>query len=262
MAMILEALVLMKRDREAFEQARSVSRSLELDRSLTTQSTACALAALGRLAERTSGSLLFSWTVNGAVQPKVNSTRAVYRSELPLRSLPGMLTLKNEGRGQLFVTLTTKVVPLRDSLPAVEQNIKLDVTYTDADGQRVDVTRLKQGTDLVAVIKVTNTQAATDLTNLALTQIVPSGWEIYNERLVMPEDTESGASATTYTYRDIRDDRVLTYFDLKRGETKVFRVRLQASYAGVFVLPAVQCGAMYDNSVQARTRAARVTVER
>ena len=78
---------------------------------------------------------------------------------------------------------------------------------------------------------------------------------------MVPEDTEA-AAATTYTYRDIRDDRVLTYFDLKRGETKVFRVRLQASYAGVFVLPAVQCGAMYDNNVQARTRAARVTVER
>ena len=114
----------------------------------------------------------------------------------------------------------------------------------------------------MAVVKVSNPSAVSDYTNLALTQIIPSGWEIYNERLITPEDVESGASAASYTYRDIRDDRVLTYFDLKRGETKTFRVRLQASYAGSFILPAIRCAAMYAPGVQARTRASRVVVER
>ena len=45
-AMILEALVLMGRDREAFEQARRVSQSLTAERSFTTQSTAYARLAL------------------------------------------------------------------------------------------------------------------------------------------------------------------------------------------------------------------------
>ena len=93
-----------------------------------------------------------------------------------------------------------------------------------------------------------------DLTHLALTHILPTGWEIFNERL------NGTASQPACTYQDIRDDRVLTYFDLKRGERKQFALRLQATYAGVFILPAVQCEAMYDTRIQARTRAGRIEV--
>lgn len=68
--------------------------------------------------------------------------------------------------------------------------------------------------------------------------------------------------ATTAIPTDIRDDRVLTYFNLKRGQYKTFTVRLQATYAGTFVLPAIQCEAMYDAGAQARTRAGKAIVER
>lgn len=261
-AMILEALVLMGRDREAFEQARRVSQSLTTSQEFATQSTAYALLALGRLAERTSGSLQFDWSLNGGKQPTVNSQRTLFRSQLPTFPPVGLVSVKNNGKGQLYVSLTTKMIPLRDSLPAVSEGLRMEVTYTDRSGRALSVDRLPQGTDLVAVVKVSNPSAVSDYTNLALTQIIPSGWEIYNERLITPEDVESGASATSYTYRDIRDDRVLTYFDLKRGETKTFRVRLQASYAGSFILPAIRCAAMYAPGVQARTRASRVVVER
>ena len=108
-----------------------------------------------------------------------------------------------------------------------------------------------------------------DYTNLALTHIIPSGWEIYNERMLVADTESSDNMASTsrnsiskYSYQDIRDDRVLTYFNLRRGETKAFTVRLQATYAGNFILPAVQCEAMYDATVQARSKAGRTTVSR
>ena len=85
---------------------------------------------------------------------------------------------------------------------------------------------------------------------------------------MLATDTENPNSETStprnsisrYSYQDIRDDRVLTYFNLRRGETKVFTIRLQATYAGNFILPAVQCEAMYDATVQARSKAGRTTV--
>jgi len=61
---------------------------------------------------------------------------------------------------------------------------------------------------------------------------------------------------------DIRDDRVLTYFNLRRGASKTFKVRLTATYAGSFTLPAVQCEAMYETQANARTTAGRVEVVR
>jgi alpha-2-macroglobulin len=51
------------------------------------------------------------------------------------------------------------------------------------------------------------------------------------------------------TYQDIRDDRVYTYFDLYKNETKTFRVILNAAYNGKFYLPNVSCEAMYDNEI-------------
>ena len=97
-----------------------------------------------------------------------------------------------------------------------------------------------------------------DYTDIALTCIIPSGWEIFNERMTNTGDDDD--NKYTYEYRDIRDDRVLTYFNLSRGSRTVISIRLQASYVGSFVLPAVQCEAMYDTSAQAKTVAGRVKV--
>ena len=197
-AMILETLLLMNRERDALQQAKVVSKNLSQENWFSTQSTAFALMAMGRLAEKLSGSLDFTWTWNGKQQPAVKSAKAVFEKEIS--------------------------------------------------------TSPKSGT--------------TDYTNLALTHIIPSGWEVYNERMTVPEaepqetTDSSGNVSGQYTYQDIRDDRVLTYFNLRRGETKIFTIRLQATYAGNFILPAVQCEAMYDVNVQARSKAGRTTVSR
>ena len=56
---------------------------------------------------------------------------------------------------------------------------------------------------------------------------------------------------SSLTYQDIRDDRVLSYFDLSRGESKEIPVKLTATYKGRYYLPSVYCEAMYDNAVRA-----------
>lgn len=114
----------------------------------------------------------------------------------------------------------------------------------------------------MAVVTVANISGTSDYNDLALTHIIPSGWEIYNERMIdHPEQATSTDTNNSYTYRDIRDDRVLTYFNLKRGQSKTFTIRLQATYAGTFILPAIQCEAMYDSGAQTKTQAGKVVVE-
>ena len=75
------------------------------------------------------------------------------------------------------------------------------------------------------------------------------------------QDGESVANRN-YTYRDIRDDRVFTYFELMRGQSKTFIIRLQAAYAGKFTLPAIQCESMYDTQTHGRTKAGKTEVSR
>ena len=259
-AMILETLILMNRERDALQQAKVVSKNLSQEEWFSTQSTAFALMAMGRLAEKLSGTLDFVWTWNDKQQPAVKSAKAVFEKEIATTPKSGMIAVKNQGKGALSVDLITRTQLLNDTLPAISDNLRMDIRYANLNGTPISVNDIIQGTDFMAITSISNISGTSDYTNLALTHIIPSGWEIYNERMVAPE-TESGAadgsgkSVSKYNYLDIRDDRVLTYFNLRRGETKVFTVRLQATYAGNFILPAVQCEAMYDVIVQARSKA-------
>lgn len=91
---------------------------------------------------------------------------------------------------------------------------------------------------------------------MALTEIIPSGWEIVNTRF-----TDFGEFAENdVTYTDIRDDRANFYFDLEAHKSKTFRVLLNASYLGKYYLPGIQCEAMYDNDFMVRTKGQWVEV--
>lgn len=267
-AMILETLLLMNRERDALQQAKVVSKNLSQENWFSTQSTAFALMAMGRLAEKLSGSLDFTWTWNGKQQPAVKSAKAVFEKEISTSPKSGTVAVKNQGKGALSVDLITRTQLLNDTLPAISDNLRMDIRYASMDGKPMSVNDIRQGTDFTAIASISNTSGTTDYTNLALTHIIPSGWEVYNERMTVPEaepqetTDSSGNVSGQYTYQDIRDDRVLTYFNLRRGETKIFTIKLQATYAGNFILPSVQCEAMYDVNVQARSKAGRTTVSR
>jgi uncharacterized protein YfaS (alpha-2-macroglobulin family) len=191
----------------------------------------------------------------------------VFQQQLPTNPLSGKVKVDNKGDGVLYFSLSTKIRPIIDRLPAQSEGLKLDIVYTDMNGSAIDVTALPQGTDFYAVVKVSNISGRNHYTDIALTHLIPSGWEIYNERMVAASTSSSVSSASTaktpsnlFNYQDIRDDCILTYFDLPIGSAKEIKVRLQATYIGEFVLPAILCEAMYDPSSRARTTAGRVKV--
>ena len=88
--------------------------------------------------------------------------------------------------------------------------------------------------------------------------VFPSGWEILNTRV--SETPEKSTLESAYDYRDIRDDRVNTFFDLPAQKTTRFRVNLNAAYCGSFYMPAVECAPMYESNAWARQRGQWVTV--
>ena len=66
------------------------------------------------------------------------------------------------------------------------------------------------------------------------------------------------------TYQDVRDDRVMHYFDLAPGSKNALSlsVNLNATFAGRFYLPAWTAEAMYDGRYQARSKGQWVEVKR
>ncbi len=142
------------------------------------------------------------------------------------------------------------------STTSEQRGLDMSVIYLNREGREIDPRSVTQGSDFKAVVKVRNTSMY-GAENIALSQVFPPGWEIMNTRLF-----EGGASEenSTYDYRDIRDDRVYTYFSLEPNRSKSFELSLTAAYEGEYTLPAVVCEDMYDNSFFARTAGMKVKV--
>jgi uncharacterized protein YfaS (alpha-2-macroglobulin family) len=247
-ALIVDALLLMNRESMAFELVRNLSQRLNSDRWMSTQTTAYALMGISRYAEnlKNDNSIKIEYTCNGN-KNTVNSSKSIWTANLGgLKS--GKFDVSNKSNGSVYVQISTTGTPVEGQETAAENKIKLRISYSDGKTV-IDPAQLKQGTDFYAVIDVVNLSPANETySNIALTQIFPSGWEIINDRLLgISTDNHSGG----YDYCDIRDDRIYMYFALKNP--KQFKVKLTATYVGKFYLPAAKVEAMYDGTINANT---------
>ncbi|MCG6924429.1 MAG: hypothetical protein LJF30_03830 [Acidobacteria bacterium] len=252
-AMILEALLILGRADSIGALVQDLSRSLSSDHWLSTQETAYALLALARSAgqgpagrARDETAFSYAWGGGGAVS--VSSPTPLVQRTLEAGGEGATLVVENRGETPLYPRLVLTGLPAVGREKAAANGLRLAVAYLTTDGDPLDPERLDQGTDFKAIVTVTSTGERGDYEQIALSHVVPSGWEIHNERL----GAGGRRGATRFDYQDIRDDRVYTYFALKAGETKTVEVRLNASYLGRFYLPPVSVEAMYDATIGAR----------
>ncbi|MCX8210130.1 MAG: hypothetical protein OTI34_03735, partial [Lewinella sp.] len=73
---------------------------------------------------------------------------------------------------------------------------------------------------------------------------------------------DAGNNQSNYEYRDFRDDRVYTFFNLNRGESKTFSLRMTATYPGRYYLPSQVSEAMYANDIKAGVKGRWVEVSK
>ncbi len=162
-----------------------------------------------------------------------------------------------------YVTLSWNGIPFKDEQEAYQKNLKLDVGWYDENGNVLDPQSLKQGTTLYGKFSVKNTSPVSELTDMALVQLLPSGWAIENTRLnnsLLPSWVRSW-NINKEEYLDLRDDRVMWFFDLKGNETLDFVVKINCVNAGDFWLPATHAEAMYNNDYKAKTKGRKVHVQ-
>lgn len=247
MAMIMETNLLLGQTAKALSLASKVSNELDAYY-ISTQSASFGLIAMSKLAEKMGkGEIAFDWTLNGVPQ-KVQRSGSVFQ-EFAIKPQEHInVSFTNKGQGELYVRLVGRTQPLEDKSSPINDGINLFVKYVDANDQEIDVRSLRQGTEFFANVIVQNVSGEA-VTDIALNQIFPSGWEIFNNRLF----NAGSGSSVSFNNQDIRDDRVMTFFNLGYGYSTAVKVRLQAAYCGRFYLPAVSCEAMYSPQTQSRT---------
>ena len=138
---------------------------------------------------------------------------------------------------------------------AFSDGLSVKTNYVDSQGNLLDVSNLKAGTVFYAEVDVQRTDAGVQTERMALSFIVPSGWELSNVRLAGEEVSNE------IQYQDIRDDRVNSYFRLAPKERMTLRFEVVATYPGRYYAPPTYGEAMYNGAVQAGTRGQWVTVQ-
>ena len=254
-AMVLETLTLMGAPKKARaeELVKSIAYKLSQDYWYSTQTTAYSLIAIAKFCGKNpSGAKIISSASIDGKQTDINASNYLRQLPVVFKSQNSSdVVISNKGSNTLYVRLITKGQPLAGDSLKVNNNpavLSMSVSYLTQDGKALEVNQLKQGSDFVAKVVIRNPGGRGRYSEMALSQIFPSGWEILNARLFGGE----GAFKSSYaTYQDIRDDRVYTYFNINQYETLTYYVQLNASYLGRYFMPGTFCEAMYDNTVSA-----------
>ena len=255
----------------------SLAKSLQDERWLGTQDIATSLLALSTLQDP--ASLESKKAQAKAVRFILNGKEHSITKPSTFKLGDGTESL--QALDSLYISLASTGVPSASplALPASSQNLALQREFfkIDDNGVRVgiDPATLKKGDEFYIVLTLSNL-GAKPVRNLALTQIIPSGWEIQNTRIA--NDDEQGSKASPdrafmqannrASYVDIGRDRVSFFFDewLDYGSSattynthQVF-IKCTATLAGEYILSQALAEAMYDSEFFAKTSALAVRV--
>jgi alpha-2-macroglobulin len=251
----------LKKDTDAFRLMEKMADELKSSM-YSTQTTSFSLCAIAKFVGKNAGrGISFDYTLARSKSETVRTAKSVYMSDLnESTGMTGSVKVKNNNpEARLFVTVTLTGQPVTGQETEQSSNLKISVVYKDDKGNALDIASIRQGTDFVAEVTVEHPGVMFEYADLALSQVFPSGWEIINTRV---QDITSGLKEDVFDYRDIRDDRVYTFFNLDNYQKKVFRVRLNAAYTGRYYMPAVSCEAMYETNIHANTKGRWVEVVR
>ena len=251
-AIILYTLTLLKNQDQALPLLKVICDDFNNDSWYSTQSIAWGLFAYMKWSESLPGDInspsKLKITFNGAKSDQTILSKQVWKKDLRQNNDNNSLVVENSSEKPLYITLTRKGVPMVSDIAREEKGLSMKIDYLDMTMKPVDQKNLNQGSDFMMVVKVSNNTFSM-VENIALTEMVPSGWEIQNTRLF---EANYGIKESTYDYRDFRDDRVNTYFSLTQGQTKTFVLILNAAYKGEFYQPSVWCEAMYTPNCYSR----------
>ena len=247
-AMNLFVCVVTENDK-ADKIASEVAKTLSGDEWLSTQEIAWSLISLLPF-YKNYGSEKLSYKI--VSQEKTISGAA--EGALAVEELPTSQTqiqsakIENTCKKTLYGTFVSQGVSIPGKENPRSDGLSLEVKYISNSGRELNPANIRTGESFKINISVKNTTRA-NVQNIALTMPIPTCWEITNERINadMPADIATQA----FTYQDIRDDNIFTYFDLRERANANFTFAATAVYSGEYFIPAIFAEAMYDNEISA-----------
>jgi uncharacterized protein YfaS (alpha-2-macroglobulin family) len=250
-AMLLESLVNLN-DSRADKVAEQIALKLSSNDWLSTQETAYGLISMSKLLLKNGGKDL-SISYNGE---DISTSKPILSKTIELDANGNaQLNLINQKDSKLYVRLVKQGKPALGESVQERKNLSVKVSYMDANGNAQSITTLKQGSEVNAILSISNL-STTDLENVALQYHLASGLEIIDTSFTEMGATHGGQA----DYVDTRDNEVRYYMSLDAQQTKTFKLKMNASYLGEYFMPGTQAETMYSNSYFTRTKDVKVKI--
>jgi hypothetical protein len=240
-------------------RAGLLQRGLGMDYRATTQEAAFVIAALSRYLDHVRQDVAnASGAVAGPEGEETLTGDAVV--QLTHTGPDGAFTVRNTGEAPIHVHVTRRGVPTQPRTEPVSEGLRVARRLFTGGGEAIDdaAAHAFRAPDSYVVEL---TLSSNGLQNVALTDLLPAGFEIENPRLDASALPGAGFESTlTPSHLEVRDDRLVLAFDDLPGGSQRFHYVVRAVTPGTFTQPALQAECMYDPAVRAATVARELQV--
>lgn len=245
MAIELETLILLDDNRKV-NSLQLLMNKIRLSNSFNTQEAAFYIMAISNYYRAAKNqNLSFIYALNQQEKNTINTKKPLFTSPLDSKFIKAKntLSLHNNTNANIYFQIIKDFIPTTKDTTFYNNGINLVVTYLNMENKKINVSKLPQGYTFKMEVSITNTSGK-QLTDMALEQLLPSGWEI------ITSDNQNNMIRNT----DIRDDRIYTYYDLPNLQTIKISYLVNASFLGNFFIPSVFSSSMYNNKISAKTK--------
>jgi hypothetical protein len=224
----------------------------------STEDLVWAYMALGKAAKANANAKVTVKISNGS---SVLGTYADKTMTISNSTLNGKtVTFSATGSGQVYYFWNTEGVKVSKPVKEEDANLRIRRTYYDRFGKQIEGNTFNQGDLVVCCITLQGTGKSVD--NVAVTDMVPAGFEIMNPRTTSLNNLNwmKNVTQSTPQYLDIRDDRLLYFTNVPAKGAQQFYYMMRAINTGEFQLPAIGAEAMYDPEYHSYHGATKVKI--
>ncbi|QKG53422.1 alpha-2-macroglobulin family protein [Hymenobacter sp. BRD67] len=211
--------------------ARQLRRQLHTAPYLNTQERAFALLALGKIARKSQAS-----TATATISAGGKVLGQFDGKDLSVNNVVNYkLLLKATGAGALYYFWEAEGISAGGQVREEDSYLRVRRQFLTRTGQPVGSASFRQNDLVVVKLTIQAADAAGEVKNVAITDLLPAGLEIENPRLGVTREIAFVRDAAQPDYLDVRDDRI-NLFTTATPKPKTFYYLARAVSKGTFRL--------------------------
>jgi len=238
--------------------AKHISEELKKNEWLSTQEEAFALIALGKLSENAlKSTATASIWINGMQVGSLGANDVNFKVKEDISNKK--VEVRTTGSGYVYYYYETQGIPAGNKFKEEDNYMKVRKTFYNTQGNEITDMHFKENQLIVVKVSVSSLDN-NNISNVAITDVIPACFEIENPRLNPEREFAWIKDKAEPDFMDIRDDRV-TYFTDVTAKTQDYYYLVRVVAKGKYVMGPVAADAMYDGSYHSYNGSGHVEVQ-